>query len=87
MGSQPDAGGQPGRRPGWRGGVDRGAPLGAEHQVELDRLGWPAGFDPSQRDGLGLPAGETQAGRLAAGLARRLDRERWQGQVALLAVT
>ena len=61
-------------------GVDRRAPLGAEHQVQLDRVGWPAGFDFSKRDRLGLPAGETQAGLLAAVLAQCLDREGWQGQ-------
>jgi hypothetical protein len=61
-------------------GVDRRTPLGAEHQVQLDRLGRPARFDPSQRYRLGLPAGETQAGLLQAVLAQRLDGERWQGQ-------
>ena len=69
MGNQPDAGGQAGEGAAGVVGVDRRAPLGAEHQVQLDRLGWPAGFDPSQRDRLGLPAGETQAGLLAAVLA------------------
>jgi hypothetical protein len=61
-------------------GVDRRAALGLEHQVELDRLRWPAGFDPSKRYLLGLPAGETQSGLLAAVLAERLDGERWQSE-------
>jgi hypothetical protein len=43
-------------------------------------VGWPAGFHPTQRHGGRLPAGETQAGLLAAVLAERLDGEGWQGQ-------
>ena len=69
MGSQPDAGGQAGKGAAGVVGVDRGAPLGAEHQVELDRLGRPAGFDPSKGDRLGLPAGEAEPGLLAAVMA------------------
>jgi hypothetical protein len=52
------------------------AAIAAEHQVELDWVGWPAGFDPSRRDRLGLPAGQAQAGLLAAVMAERLDGER-----------
>jgi hypothetical protein len=77
---QSDAGGQAGEGPAGMVGVDRGAPLGAEHQVQLDLPGWPAGFDPSKRYRLGLPAGEAQAGLLAAVMAERLDGERWQGE-------
>jgi hypothetical protein len=43
MGGQPDAGGQPGEGAAGVVGVDRRAPLGAEHQVQLDRVGWLAG--------------------------------------------
>ena len=53
MGNEPDAGGQAGEGAAGVVGVDRRAPLGAEHQVELGRLERPAGFDPSQRDRLG----------------------------------
>jgi hypothetical protein len=67
-----------GHRRGQR--MPRPAPLGAEHQVQLDRLRRPAGFDPSQRYRLRLHAGETQSGLLSAVMAERLDRERWQGQ-------
>jgi hypothetical protein len=56
------------------------AAIAAEHQVELDWVGWPAGFDPSRRDRRGLPAGKAQAGLLAAVMAERLDGERWQGE-------
>jgi hypothetical protein len=80
MGGQSDAGGQAGEGAAGVVGVDRGAPLGAEHQVQLDRPGRPAGFDPSPRYRLRLPAGETPAGLLQAVLAQCLDRERWQGQ-------
>jgi hypothetical protein len=80
MGSQSDAGGQAGEGAAGVVGVDRRAPLGAEHQVELDRLGRPAGFDPSKRDRLGLPAGKTQAGLLQVVLAQRLDGEGRQGE-------
>jgi hypothetical protein len=76
MGVQPDAGGQSGEGAAGVVGVDRRAPLGAEHQVELDWVGWPAGFDPSRRDRLGLPAGQARAGLLAAVMAERLDGER-----------
>jgi len=79
-GNQPDAGGEAGEGAAGVVGVDRRAPLGAEHQVQLDRLGRPAGFDPSQRDCLGLPAGETPAGLLAAVLAECLHSERRQGE-------
>jgi hypothetical protein len=80
VGGQPDAGGQAGEGAAGVVGVDRRAPLGAEHQVQLHRLGWPAGFDPSKRHRLGLPAGKPQAGLLAAVLAQRLDGEGWQGE-------
>jgi hypothetical protein len=80
MGNQSDAGGQAGEGAAGVVGVDRRAPLGAEHQIQLDRLGRPAGFDPSKRDRLGLHAGKTQAGLLAAVLAQRLHGERWQGK-------
>ena len=39
MGGQPDAGRQPGEGAAGVVGVDRGAPLGAEYQVQLDRAG------------------------------------------------
>jgi hypothetical protein len=52
------------------------AAIAAEHQVELDWVGWPAGFDPSRRDRRGLPAGKAQAGLLAAVMAERRDGER-----------
>jgi len=69
LGGQPDAGGEAGEGAAGMVGIDRRAPLGAEHQVELDRAGWPAGFDSSKRYRLGLPAGEAQAGLLAAVMA------------------
>ena len=46
MGHQPDAGGEAGEGAAGVVGLDRRALLGAEHQVQLDRLGRPAGFDP-----------------------------------------
>ena len=73
VGGQPGAGGQAGEGAAGVVGIDWRAPLGTEHQVQLDRLGRPAGFDPSKGDRLGLPAGETQAGLLAAVLAECLD--------------
>jgi hypothetical protein len=54
VGGQSDAGGQPGEGPAGVVGVDHGAPLGAEHQVQLDRAGWLAGLHPAQPDGGGL---------------------------------
>jgi|RhiMethySRZTD1v2_1073278.scaffolds.fasta_scaffold213272_2 hypothetical protein len=61
-------------------GVDRDAPLGAEHQVQLDRMRWPAGLHPTQPDRGGLPHGQAQPGLLAAVTAQRLDGERRQGE-------
>ena len=44
MGVQPDAGRQAGKaRLAWLG-VDRRAPLAAEHEVQLGRAGWLARF-------------------------------------------
>jgi hypothetical protein len=80
VGGQPDAGGQPGEGAAGMVGVDRHAPLGAEHQVQLDRLGRPAGLDEAELDRSGLPAGKTQAGLLQVVLAQRLDGEGWQGE-------
>jgi hypothetical protein len=45
VGDQADAGGEAGEGAAGVVGVDRRAPLGAEYQVELYRLGRPAGFD------------------------------------------
>jgi hypothetical protein len=61
-------------------GIDRGAPLGAEHEVQRDRAGWLAGLHPAQPDGGGLPEGEAKAGLLAAVLSQCLDGEGWQGE-------
>jgi hypothetical protein len=80
VGGQPDAGRQVGEGAAGVVGLTGVAPLGAEDQVQLDRAGWPAGFDPSKRNRLGLPAGKTQAGLLAAVLAQCLDGEGWQGE-------
>jgi hypothetical protein len=53
---------------------------GVPRSVRNTRSSWPAGFDPSKHDLLGLAAGETQVGLLAAVLTERLDGERWQGE-------
>ena len=50
MGVQPGAGGQVGEGAAGVVGVDRRAPLGAEDQVELDRVGRLAGLDEAQPD-------------------------------------
>ena len=55
-------------------------PLGAEDQVELDRVGWLAGLDPAQPEGGGLAEGQAETVLLAAVTAQRLDREGWQGK-------
>jgi hypothetical protein len=70
VGGQPDADGQAGEAAAGVVGVDRGAALGAEHQVQLDRAGWSEGFDEAQRHGRGLAEGEAEAG-LLAGLESR----------------
>ena len=80
MGYQPGSGGEPGEGTAGVVRIDRRAPLGAEHQVELDRLGWPARLHPTQRHGGGLPHGQAQPGLLAAVTAQRLDGERRQGE-------
>jgi hypothetical protein len=54
VGGQPHPSGQAGEGPAGVVGVDRGASLAVEDQVQLDRLGWPAGFHPAQPDGGGL---------------------------------
>jgi hypothetical protein len=80
VGNEPDAGGEAGEGAAGVVGVDRGAPLGAEDQVELDRVGWLAGLHPAQPDGGRLAEGQAQPGLLAAVTAQRLDREGWQGE-------
>ena len=72
MGVQPGAGGQVGEGAAGVVGVDRRAPLGAEDQVELDRVGWLAGLDPVQPDGGGLAEGQAETVLLAAVTAQRL---------------
>jgi hypothetical protein len=77
---QPDAGGQPGEGAAGVIGIDRRAPLGAKHQVQLDRAGWPAGLHPAQPHRGGLPAGQAQPELLVAVTSQRLNSERWQGE-------
>jgi hypothetical protein len=86
VGGQPDAGRQGGRRRGWRGWSDRRAPLGAAHQVQLDRVGWPAGFHPTQRHGGGLAQGQAQSGLLAAVLRSAWTAKGGRVRMALLAL-
>jgi hypothetical protein len=54
MGDQPGTGGEPGEGTAGVVRIDRRAPLGAEHQVELDHAGRPARLHPTQRHGGGL---------------------------------
>jgi hypothetical protein len=80
VGGQPDAGGQASEGAAGVIGVDGRAPLGAEHQVQLDRVRWPAGFHPTQPHGGGLSQGQAQSGLLTAVMAQCLDGEGWQGE-------
>jgi hypothetical protein len=80
VGNEPDAGGQAGEGAAGVVGVDRRAPLGAEHRVELDRVGWPAGLHPAQPDRGGLAHGQAQPELLVAVTTQRLDGEGWQSE-------
>jgi hypothetical protein len=82
VGVQPGAGGEVGEGAAGVVGVDRRAPLGAEDQVELDRVGWLAGLDPAQPDGGGLAEGQAETVLLAAVTAQRLDRVVYQSSLA-----
>jgi hypothetical protein len=66
VGGQPDAGGQTGEGAAGVVGTDWRAPLGAEHQVKLDRAGWLAGLDPAQLEGEGVAEGKAEPVLLAA---------------------
>src|SRR5687767_6868812 len=72
VGGQPDAGRQAGEGAAGVVGVDRGAPLGAEHQVELDRLGGRPGSTHRSDTVWGCP----QASRKRA-CWRRCWRSAW----------
>ena len=56
VGGQPGAGGQVGEGAAGVVGVDWRAPLSAEDQVELDRVGCLAGLDPAQPEGGAWPS-------------------------------
>ena len=75
VGGHTSAGRQAGEGAAGVVGVDRGAALGAEDQVELDRAGWLAGLHPAQPEGGGLAEGEAEPVLLAAVLAQRLGGE------------
>jgi hypothetical protein len=80
VGSEPGAGGQAGEGAAGVVGVDRRAPLSAEHQVQLDRTGCLAGLYPAQPEGGDLAEGETEPGLLAAVMAECTHGEGWQGE-------
>jgi hypothetical protein len=69
VGLEPDHAGEPGEAAANVVGVERGATLGPQHQIQFDRAGWLAGLDPPQGDGGGLVGGQPQAGLLAAPVA------------------
>jgi hypothetical protein len=77
---QSDACGQPGEGAAGVVRIDRRAPFGAEHQVQLNRSGWLARFDPAQLDFGGLPDGEAEPELFTAVLAECLDGEGWQDE-------
>jgi hypothetical protein len=67
-------------------GVERGATLGPEHQIQRHRAGWPAGLDPPQLHSRRLGAGQPQARLQVVVLAQRLHGEGGRLRMALLAL-
>ena len=80
VGGHSSAGRQAGEGAAGVVGVDRRAPLGPEHQVQLDRAGWLAGLDPAQPEGGGLAEGKAEPVLLASVTAQRLHGKGWQGE-------